>query len=720
MPRQPRLGPGLALLATLFASALCSSTPAEQAAERVYVPLVEVPVQVTLRGEPVRGLTADNFRILDRKRPQEIVGFRTVDLELLTHEDPAAWRAELPLASVRHFLVVFDLTFVDVSSLARARDSVLEWAAEELHPADLVAVATYSVYNGAELILNFTSDRTQVAKALRTLGLPALVEKTIDPLKLALGQERLDRFELSELDQQGEVTQSITFDEGVRQAPPLDAIYFGAYQRLDDERRRHDITALTRTFGELAELARHVRGAKHLIYLSEGFDSELIFASQNAQDIQMMNSQNETGAIWRIDSSKRFGNAPIQQSLVDMLDAFRRADCAIEAIDIRTLGSEGGNRVLAGSGNGLDIMAAETGGELHRNFGSIRGAMAEVLERTSVTYLLGFKPDRLKHDGEFHKLAVKLEGLPKRARVRHRPGYYAPDPGSSDSASERLIKDGERIVQGGNSGRLPASVFATAFPYAADAVHVPVLIEVGGRELVAGADGARLQAEVYGYAFDSAGSLVGFFNRAIDVDLTRARSLLESSGLKYFGELVLPPGDYSLRVLVRNVASDEYALRSAPLHVPSFGETPFVSGPQFPEPRGKWLLARRKRDAGDTSGPAFPFMLGAEPYLPAVRVEFAPGSEGSMLLMAHGLGAGDVRLRARVHDSGGAEVARFALQLLDRMPTAYPRADLLRTRFGPRKLPPGDYTLAVDVLRAEDDAIASLETPFSVAQVATE
>jgi YHS domain-containing protein len=43
-----------------------------------------------------------------------------------------------------------------------------------------------------------------------------------------------------------------------------------------------------------------------------------------------------------------------------------------------------------------------------------------------VSYILGFQVADLPEDGSYHKLQVRLVDGPKKARLTHRPGYYAP------------------------------------------------------------------------------------------------------------------------------------------------------------------------------------------------------------------------------------------------------------------------------------------------------
>ena len=169
----------------MLAGALASSAQQPSRFEDVTdVVVVEVPVQVIRDGEPVRGLTADNFQILDGGKKRDIIGFDVMDLTLT---DAAGRPTTVPSAAARrHFLFFFDLSFSDPGAIVRARQAATDLVDTALHPSDLVAVASYSRVTGARLVLGFTPDRMQARFAIDTLGLPQLVEAKRDPLGLIL------------------------------------------------------------------------------------------------------------------------------------------------------------------------------------------------------------------------------------------------------------------------------------------------------------------------------------------------------------------------------------------------------------------------------------------------------------------------------------------------------------------------------------------------------
>ena len=115
--------------------------------ETAGVSLVEVPVQVIGRdGKPVRGLTADDFEVDDEGKKQAITAVDVIDLA--SKREVPGLSTDLPAASRRHLLFLFDLTYANSAEVLRARDAALKFIANGLDPDDLVAVATTSVEQG--------------------------------------------------------------------------------------------------------------------------------------------------------------------------------------------------------------------------------------------------------------------------------------------------------------------------------------------------------------------------------------------------------------------------------------------------------------------------------------------------------------------------------------------------------------------------------------------
>src|SRR5689334_11688273 len=103
----------------LVALACCLLPVAARAADQQFgestsVVAVEVPVQVTVDGQPVRGLKEQNFELYDGRTKQQITGFEVVDLKVNGAE---ATSADVPIAGRRHFLMLFDLANSEPSAI---------------------------------------------------------------------------------------------------------------------------------------------------------------------------------------------------------------------------------------------------------------------------------------------------------------------------------------------------------------------------------------------------------------------------------------------------------------------------------------------------------------------------------------------------------------------------------------------------------------------------
>jgi len=235
----------------------------------------------------------------------------------------------------------------------------------------------------------------------------------------------------------------------------------------------------------------------------------------------------EAGETWKVDSEARFGSTRTQNDMEKMLEEFRRADCVIQAVNIGGLRVGGDQRSRIAGEAGLLLMAKDTGGELFQNFNNLGEAMGQMLDRTSVTYVLTFQPD-VKADGSYRRIDVRLKNAPRGARLVHRPGYYAPKPYAERAGMEKQLSAAEAIVGGHEAGGLDMSVLVAPFRPLSGKAYVPVLIEVSGASLLAGVSGDLAAAEVYVYAFDADGHVRDFVVQSVGLDLKKAPSVSET------------------------------------------------------------------------------------------------------------------------------------------------------------------------------------------------
>ena len=692
------------LLGILLGS-LGASAGAQTFVEATDVVAIEVPVQVIGDdGKPVRGLTADNFEVYEGRRKQPLVGFEALDLA----SRPAAEgkkAAPPPLAARRHFLMMFDFTFSSPKGLTQAREAARTFVAQ-LHPTDLVSVASYTSDKGTEVLLQFTGDRGQILAGIDRLGLHAFrnEDRAADPLGLIVLD---DLFSTVGKDSSAPGGGAKEMDAG-----EMEHVIGVELARTSLVTRERSVANMTRSYGELAHLMAGVRGRKYLVLFSEGFDAALLSGTANMDEQAAMA---EGDAIWDINSTDRFGSTKTVSQMEDMLEEFRRADCVIQAVDIAGLrAGVVGEAQWTGGKDSLFLMARETGGELFENTNQLDVAVAKVLERTSVTYVLAFQPD-VPRDGSYHKLRVELKNGPRGARLVHRPGYYAPQSYDKRSPLEKALLAGQALVGGEERKQIRTAVLAAPFPVQGGPWYVPVLIEVDGPSLTAGMEKGLIPTDIYAYAFDAEGRVRDFFSQTVGLDLAKVGPALAQGGLKFFGHLDLPPGEWSVRVLVRNGSTGAMGLQVATVHVPELAQAgPVLLPAFFPEPQGKWLIVREAAREGDREVP-YPFVLGTQPYVPASMPVLAAGQGSSVSLVGYRLKPGELRAEAKVLTADGREAGAGTIEGLERLETAADGSDRMVAIFAPPAgLQPGDYMLMVTVI----DSAGASETSVAPFQIA--
>jgi VWFA-related protein len=686
---QPQRSIRALLALTVLAGAAAPAVSQQRFTESTDVVVVEVPVQVLDKdGQPVRGLTAGDFEVYEGRKKLPVTGFNTVDL-YAPGATPASAR-NVPPAARRHFLMLFDLSNSEPKSIVKARLAARGVLAA-LRPSDLVAVGTYSS-QGPQLILGFTSDRQQIQAALETLGLPQLVDRTPDPLRLTLDRT-LDEFA---------TTTRAGLAGGAVEEAILDVARDNARDsdRADRSAQRAALRSMTRSLTDLARMMGNVQGRKYVVYLSEGFDASVLQGTSKADEQNDESLAVESGDIANVDSEKRFGSTSSANAIEAMLESFRRADCVIQAVDIGGLRDAGDPQGQHANGrDSLFQMAHGTGGDLFENFNDLSSAMGKMLERTGVTYVLAVQPENLQMDGAWHKIRVELK-QGRGARVVHRDGFYAPRPYTMRSPLEKVLSAADQVMGGTESGSLRVSAMATSFRSGGDKAYVPVVLAVPGSGLLQGFQGPVLPVEIYVYALDETGGVHDYLTQTIGLDVVKVEPALRQNGLKFFGHLELAPGTYSLRALVRNGATGASGLRVVPLEVPAATQAgPALLPPLFPGALGQGLTLR-EQPHGEQTGAAYPFVLGGQPFLPSPLPSLAPGQELPLAVLGYNLGSGDLKLRFRVLGADGQEVGPAQVTVAGREAAGADGIERLRGTFRAPQLAPGEYQLRLTLTDA--------------------
>jgi VWFA-related protein len=564
---------------------------------------------------------------------------------------------------------------------------------DSLHPTDLVGVATYAPTRGPQLVLSFTTDRRQVRNAIETLGFVEQRAAQRDPLGLVSGG--IEDFGSGGPDSGGQAGSAGGAGIDVQNEIQSQVQALSSMRgRAEREEQVSYIARLMDAMSQMGQVMAAIDGRKHILFLSEGFDGELLFGTEDLATIRSLNTAVEEGRTQDVDNDVRFGDSAARRVVDRTLNVLRAADCTIQAVDIGGL--------LAGAKNtnldSLQYMARQTGGEMFANYNQLGDAMNQVLARTSVTYLLAFSPKDLVSDGSYRELKVRLKDGPRGADVVHRPGYFAPKPLDQQNPFEQRVALAQEVIGGQAGGAVGVGALATAHLVPGERPYVPVLVEINGQDLTRG------QSD----NVDNEGTVRDFFASRLGVDKSAAGPVLSSTGVKYWGHFDLAPGEYTVRVLVRNAATGSTGLDVSSVTVPAPGEQLALLPPLVPEQPGKWLILR-EQESDQRAGVPYPFMAAGNPFMPAARPELAGNGKSQVNLLAYNLGGGSVSLSAELIDDSGQSIEGGSIALAGE-PTAEAGLSSVPAVFEGSRVAPGDYTLVVTLrdLSKNIDSTASI------------
>ncbi len=714
--RSPVIRSGIVLIFFLCPPLVLASDkpkPETTVREEARVTLVEIPVNVIDKdGRTVENLTVEDFEVYDDGKKQQITGFEVLD-QRKALAPPTPGEPPINPAARRHFLLLFDLSFGSPRGIVNARRAARDFVVTRMKELDMAAVATYSVEHGMKLLLTFTRDRTQLAAAIDTLGFPTLAERASDPLSFVIQpptQSNATGFayigNTPRVDSSGFdiAVQEALENMQVLRARNLRAIY------------RERVVRFLDSFAQMARALDSVQGRKHIFYLSEGFDSRELSGSTvqggGAKEAEWV----VRGESWKLDSDTRFGNSALNASMTEALKLFNRSDCVIHAIDISGLKAQGdvvGTDQIVHGEDSLYHMAEETGGEFLKNANDLGSSFDRLLDRTGLIYILAFQPVRVPETGKFHTLTVKVKN--KAYRVSHRTGYYEPKSYADLSPIEKKLSTSSALAAAVPKTDIPAWVLAAPFPAGADSARVPVIVEIPGDRLLASHNAPNMTVDLFVYAIDRQGQTRDYLFHTVGIELAKAREALQKGGIKYYGQLRLAAGEYTVRVLVRNNETGKFGVTVYPLTVPASAD-PFALPPLFVEEGKHWIMVKGKPRQATDAAAEYPFSIAGESFVPAALAGVKSGDGTRVCLIAYNFPSESsaIQYTARALGLDGRPRGKVELKLLKVSDQERGGARKLLLEFKPSGLDPGRYALAVRLQDMKTGKASENAFPFEV------
>ena len=486
------------------------SSPQQEQPRPVFkadVELVQIDVSVVeADGRPIRGLTKDDFSIVDRKRRQRVD--TCSEISHIWERPPAP-----PLADVKS-----DVS--DNSSAAAERVVVLViddrniWQERAALVRDLVRRLINDLSHEASIAMVFASGRGGVEPTSdRAMLLAAIWTLTGEP-------------------HAGRVRGGCSPQHNPRGCYVFATIKDAARALAIEDSRR-----------------------KAFILISEGqaVDIQGLFDTMTSR-VPLNSLQNPKYVAWH------------DYALLDMMDALRRANATLYAIDPRgrlrtseersreSRGESDGLRMfdpLYLSQEGLRLTAEASGGFAVVDTNDFSAGLRRIVSDLDNYYLLGFYPET-PTDRKWHEIEVTVNR--PGVTVRHRKGYRLGNPPPLPKNKDPLVALSAGVLP---RSALPLRIFATPVGVLGKTARVAVAVEVRAPFAVVAEAGGRardaLSATILAVDLKKK-KVTRRVNRQADVLVAEPR-VSASGAVSYHLVMAidLPPGQYQLRT---SVASD--------------------------------------------------------------------------------------------------------------------------------------------------------------------
>lgn len=531
------------------------------------VPVDVVVVHVTVldrQGNPVRNLTADDFKVYDDGRPQTFHTFATEFYKAAKETPPpespsveaATEGSESPRANQPRYLCFFidDLVQPSIELYHPAMEAVRAFVAHDLERGDQVTLVAasglvrYPFSSDAATLLG-QAEEMETKLNRRQISLPTCPQ--MSDLQAARIVDRMGAIvpENSEYADEDAVrvaaTEMLTCNANVRLVYELQGraaavaeakrLLPPIAQQYTQEKEYRIGSTLTSLRQYIASL-RFYKGRKSLMLLSGGF-----YSSDTQYLLQEV-----------VDRALRSG---VTINSIDIRGAYTTNIPAADAViaDSSTMGQRTLLHMasIQAREEPLAQMAADTGGMFAHGSNDLHAGIRKIAERDAYSYILSYALSSMKSDGRFHKIRVEVDR--PGVQINCRQGYYAP----KEEISFLRRKRGdilEALRAPGDISNIPVHFSYSSFQL--DDAHyqlsIQVQVDIHSIKFVELDARYRNLIHIVTVASDAQGRVVDGLEKAIDFKLTDSsyRDMLKH-GLSAQADITLPPGRYKLQAVVR-------------------------------------------------------------------------------------------------------------------------------------------------------------------------
>ena len=562
---------------------------------RVYTELVQTDVMVfDKQGRFVNGLKAEDFELRIDGKPKPVEFFEKITTGSINEESQlAAARGSsvrrttgqtappVPLDRGRPIFFYVDDLHLDLTAVQTTRKVIASFLDKEMGQNDEVAIASASGQIG--FLQQLTDNKTVLRAALERLKFrPYSVRDMERPAMSEYQGLLITNYDRDITDYF--IAETIRVNPGMTPAS-AESLVMTRARALVQQGGRVTTNTLTGLEG-LVRAANKLPGRKLIFFISGGF-----FLDDRNSDSKLR--------LQRITSSAARSGVVIYSMDARGLVA-SLTDASTEAPFDRTGSAMRANSgELSASQDGLNALAADTGGKAFFNTNRLEPGLGRALKETSTYYLLAWKPEHeTRQASKFRRIEVKVVGKPD-LTVQVRRGFFdrEPEPAVAKAAKETTkahtdktensrkqpekeqVSELRKVMAAAYPNRdIPISLSLTYLNTAAKGLMLSTAlqapIEFFNFEPVDGKQ--RAVATVAGTVFDDRGNAGAVFNNRITIDAPSVEAAKEGPALTYGYPVHLGPGLYQVRVGVRDEKSGHIGTAHGWIEIPNIASGQFA------------------------------------------------------------------------------------------------------------------------------------------------
>jgi VWFA-related protein len=539
----------------------------------------EVVVRVVVRdakGQVVRNLQKEDFRVFDNRKPELITHFMAEGAAVTPKGEPPSGDSAKPEASnaghepappiilpSRFMALYFDDVHLQIGDLILTRDAAGRYLDSRLQAGDRAAIFTSSGQNQVD----FTDDHARLHDALSKLRprpiypvdrnecppiTPYQAYKIIDQRDdITLQAAQADAF-MCHCEATGRANDPQCPAEADRLVMPTAL----REQNRAESESHYALDGLRRVCRRMAGLP----GQQTIVLVSPGF----LTVNQLTEVNDLVDlALRQNMVVSTLDARGLYALTPLGDASDRPLVIAGRPDLESSKVYSRAESAERDADVL-------ESLAYQTGGVYFHNNNDLNEGFRLTGAFPEAFYVLAFAPQDLKLDGRLHTLKVSLAANPDHYTVQARRGYFAPSKleDTTTLAKEELE---QMIFSQDEPQTIPLQVHTQFFEGQAGDAKISVLahLDLSGLRFRK-AEGRNLEnVTVVTALFDRQGNYVTGEQKEIQFRLLDATlERLNRTGLSMKSSLPAKSGTYLVREVVQESEGGEMSASNSQVEIP--------------------------------------------------------------------------------------------------------------------------------------------------------